>query len=154
MVRIVFRPYTQFRRQRFARQFLTTQASIKFSPDFTMSGNSSPSFGSQQKCSVAQLLFLFFLKRKKKEALVIAQVKTSVPSWPVMESFFKKKKNVLPFLLLSYFRYAVSIYFYICFFFFTTTHTLVELLGPCYKTGRTVVFLLLHRIFRMFVRSV
>jgi len=33
----VFRPYTQIRRQRFARQFRTTQASTKFSPGFTMS---------------------------------------------------------------------------------------------------------------------
>ena len=51
MVRWVFRPYTQVRRQRFARQFRTTQASTKFSPGFTMSENSSPSFGSQLICS-------------------------------------------------------------------------------------------------------
>jgi len=60
MVRWVFRPYTQVRRQRFARQFRTTQASTKFSPGFTMSEHSSPSFGSQLICSLAWL----FLRRQ------------------------------------------------------------------------------------------
>ena len=126
MVRLVFRPYTQFRRQRFARQFLTTQASIKFSPDFTMSENSSPSFGSQQKCSIAQLAFLFFLKKKKKkEALVIALVKTSVPSWPVMGFFLKKKKRLTFFVvkLLSLRRMYLFFFVFIYFFFYYDSHS-------------------------------
>src|ERR1700733_15043309 len=94
MVRLVFRPYTQFRRQRFARQFLTTQASIKFSPDFTMSENSSPSFGSQQKCSLAQLLLYLFKRKKIKAPGHCTKAKHSVPSWPVMQLFLKKASHI------------------------------------------------------------
>ena len=61
MVRWVFRPYTRIRRLRFARQYLTTQASTKISPGFTMPEHSSPSFGSQHQllyCSTFSVCIL------------------------------------------------------------------------------------------------
>jgi len=140
MVRLVFRPYTQFRRQRFARQFLTTQASIKFSPDFTMSENSSPSFGSQQKCSVAQplLYIIFFFKKKRKKYKALGHwLGQNQCSWLAGDAFFFFKKKKKKRLTISYFRYAVCIF--LLKIYIATTHTPVELLRPCYKTGRTVV---------------
>jgi len=46
MVRLVFRPYTQFRRSICTSESLRT--SIRVSPDFVLTRHSSPSFGSQR----------------------------------------------------------------------------------------------------------
>jgi len=118
MVRWVFRPYTQVRRQRFARQFRTTQASIKFSPDFTMSEHSSPSFGSQQKCSLAQLI-IWYIPRDISSICHSPKMRTYMLSWPVMQNVSEKYLQVnnspnkrLTLLLYKYnnyccFRFAV-----------------------------------------------
>lgn len=49
MVRLVFRPYTQFRRSICTSESL--RSSIRVSPDFDLTRHSSPSFGSQHVCS-------------------------------------------------------------------------------------------------------
>lgn len=49
MVRLVFRPYTQFRRSICTSESL--RSSIRVSPDFDLTRHSSPSFGSQHLCS-------------------------------------------------------------------------------------------------------
>ena len=54
MVRLVFRPYTQVWRSICTSEPL--RASIRVSPDFTLLGHSSPSFGSQRICSYSNLL--------------------------------------------------------------------------------------------------
>uniref|UniRef100_A0A6M2DN50 Putative secreted protein n=1 Tax=Xenopsylla cheopis TaxID=163159 RepID=A0A6M2DN50_XENCH len=46
MVRLVFRPYTQFRRSICTSESL--RSSIRVSPDFDLTRHSSPSFGSQR----------------------------------------------------------------------------------------------------------
>jgi len=51
MVRLVFRPYTQVRRSICTSDPL--RASTRVSPGFTLPRHSSPSFGSQQPCSVS-----------------------------------------------------------------------------------------------------
>ena len=53
MVRLVFRPYTQVWRSICTSEPL--RASIRVSPDFTLLGHSSPSFGSQRICSDSNL---------------------------------------------------------------------------------------------------
>src|SRR5579872_4503861 len=54
MVRLVFRPYTQFRRT--ICTSVSLRASTRVSPGFTLLRHSSPSFGSQQICSYSNLL--------------------------------------------------------------------------------------------------
>ena len=49
MVRLVFRPYTHVRRT--ICTSVSLRASIRVSPDFTLHKHSSPSFGSQHRCS-------------------------------------------------------------------------------------------------------
>jgi hypothetical protein len=53
MVRLVFRPYTQFRRT--ICTSVSLRASTRVSPGFTLIRHSSPSFGSQQICSYSNL---------------------------------------------------------------------------------------------------
>ena len=144
MVRWVFRPYTQVRRQRFARQFRTTQASTKFSPGFTMAENSSPSFGSQLKCSIAwlcRLLNVIIYAWDKLQRIhvislcctvcvVARSVHTNIIRVIIVLLSFRRvraynNKKLLLIQLLSIVIYS-------------TTRSPVELLGPCFKTGRTV----------------
>ena len=53
MVRLVFRPYTQIRRT--ICTSVSLRASTRVSPGFTLFRHSSPSFGSQHKCSYSNL---------------------------------------------------------------------------------------------------
>ena len=53
MVRLVFRPYTQFRRT--ICTSVSLRASTRVSPGFTLFRHRSPSFGSQQICSYSNL---------------------------------------------------------------------------------------------------
>ena len=128
MVRWVFRPYTQVRRQRFARQFRTTQASTKFSPGFTMSEHSSPSFGSQLICSLAWLIFDISHEWQIK---AYVRDRAHVRNQPVLHSYCNKTKELAQFC----FRFAVKDEFIVN---NSTTRNPVELLGPCFKTGRIV----------------
>jgi hypothetical protein len=56
MVRLVFRPYTQFRRT--ICTSVSLRASTRVSPGFTLIRHSSPSFGSQQICSYSNLSWM------------------------------------------------------------------------------------------------
>jgi len=103
-----------------------------------MSEHSSPSFGSQQKCSMAQLIFYSVYDDTNNKSICLYKYKHNIPSWPVMQCKLRLtftvliNKNKAGVLLLSLRRmYA--------FCNNATTYTPVELLGPCFKTGRTVV---------------
>ena len=66
MVRLVFRPYAQIKRSICTSKPL--RASIRVSPDFTLSKHRSPSFGSQQECSNSNPYF-----RKSKNRPMVPQ---------------------------------------------------------------------------------
>jgi len=102
-------------------------------------------------------LLIFEVNKKNKSTGHCTESKHSVPSWPVMQPIFflffpkeeekRKKKSVshiekiirkVTFVTPYAFLY-VNIYKYLYIYLQATTYTPVELLGPCYKTGRTVV---------------
>jgi len=71
------------------------------------------------------IFFLFFPKEEEKRK------KKSVSH---IEKIIRKVTFVTPYAFLY-----VNIYKYLYIYLQATTYTPVELLGPCYKTGRTVV---------------
>src|SRR5579871_6176746 len=109
MVRLVFRPYTQFRRT--ICTSVSLRASTRVSPGFTLLRHSSPSFGSQQICSYSNLLQ--------------ANDRSMMPQCLVddTDSHLSASEKCL------YFHYASG-------FYHPNTRIYVRLLGPCFKTGQ------------------
>ena len=117
MVRLVFRPYTQFRRSICTSESLRT--STRVSPGFVLTRHSSPSFGSQHvRSRYAQP----------------SEVKTS------RRCAYRYSKNftesqILPWSLLN--SCKMNLHFHYAFEFeFSITRVHVRLLGPCFKTGQ------------------
>ena len=80
MVRLVFRPYTQVWRT--ICTSVSLRASTRVSPGFTLLKHSSPSFGSYQICSYANLSQKFMVGR-------CCGKKTCLPPWHLILTFIK-----------------------------------------------------------------
>jgi len=117
MVRLVFRPYTQFRRSICTSESLRT--SIRVSPDFVLTRHSSPSFGSQRVCS---------WYAQPSEVSDVQEMRTP---WPTNRKECQTKAMISPQIRnrTLYFHYAFG-------FTFPMTRIHVRLLGPCFKTGQ------------------
>ena len=110
MVRLVFRPYTQFRRSICTSESLRT--SIRVSPDFVLTRHSSPSFGSQRVRSGCAS------SRDENET----PRECGVCPWPDPSSLGSREANL-------YFHCAFR------FSLVPMTRAHARLLGPCFKTG-------------------
>ena len=112
MVRLVFRPYTQFRRSICTSESLRT--SIRVSPDFVLTRHSSPSFGSQRVRSWCAS------SRNENETpreCGVATLRANHPS-----SLGPREADL-------YFHCAFR------FSYVPMTRAHARLLGPCFKTG-------------------
>ncbi|KAL3290459.1 hypothetical protein HHI36_023800 [Cryptolaemus montrouzieri] len=109
MVRLVFRPYTQFRRSICTSESLRT--SIRVSPDFVLTRHSSPSFGSQRVRS--------WCASSRNENETPGNAGRSEGSTVFLCS---RETNF-------YFHYAFR------FSVIPMTRAHARLLGPCFKTG-------------------
>lgn len=113
MVRLVFRPYTQFRRSICTSESLRT--SIRVSPDFVLTRHSSPSFGSQRVRSWC----------------ASSRNEIETPRECGVYICYQKKHSS------SLSLRKVNFYFHCAFRFncvpMTCAHA--RLLGPCFKTG-------------------
>ena len=101
----------------------------KFSPGFTLSRHSSPSFGSQLRyqCSVAQ-----GHNPPKLRGGTLHAIRTKCNlDRPVLRCLYTRH------VVRSRFR-CVLLLMCVSYLLHTWTHIPVELLGPCFKTGRTV----------------
>ena len=107
MVRLVFRPYTQLRRSICTSESL--RSSIRVSPDFNLARHSSPSFGSERMHSG-------FSARNEVDA-------KSRDCAPV--------KGIIPQLRKTAFAFTTPLSLEN-----SMTRASVQLLGPCFKTGR------------------
>ena len=112
MVRLVFRPYTQFRRSICTSESLRT--SIRVSPDFVLTRHSSPSFGSQR---VRSWCASSCNKNETPRECGVATL------WANHSSSLSLCKTNL------YFHYAFR------FSYVPMTRAHARLLGPCFKTG-------------------
>lgn len=120
MVRLVFRPYTQFRRSICTSESLRT--SIRVSPDFILTRHSSPSFGSQRVCSRCTSFYINIKMRCPGNANLYYNI------------------NYLPINCINTIFTFITPLGLIIFIFhkwkiipMTCIH--VRLLGPCFKTG-------------------
>ena len=110
MVRLVFRPYTQFRRSICTSESLRT--SIRVSPDFVLTRHSSPSFGSQRArsgCASA-----------RDERETPRECGAGARAAPILP----RNARDVPSLSLRLRVYS-----------FPMTRAHARLLGPCFKTG-------------------
>jgi len=110
MVRLVFRPYTQFRRSICTSESLRT--SIRVSPDFVLTRHSSPSFGSQRVRS--------WCASSRNENETPRECGSFQKKWP---SSLRPRKADFHFHCA--FRFSVI----------PMTRAHAGLLGPCFKTG-------------------
>src|SRR6056297_636332 len=109
MVRLVFRPYTQIPRWICTSQSL--RASTRVSPGFALLRHSSPSFGSQHKCSHSNLS---------------SEESWSVDGAPLTDPTSDRRSSPLLSLRTGVCHPCTRIY--------------VRLLGPCFKTGERKPF--------------
>lgn len=112
MVRLVFRPYTQFRRSICTSESLRT--SIRVSPDFVLTRHSSPSFGSQRVRS--------WCASSRDENETPRECGAATLRANRSSSLGSRKANL-------YFHYAFR------FSYVPMTRAHARLLGPCFKTG-------------------
>lgn len=110
MVRLVFRPYTQFRRSICTSESLRT--SIRVSPDFVLTRHSSPSFGSQRVRS--------WCASSRNENETPRECEAASRRGP---SSLDRRQG----------RSSLSLRLWVLLVPMTRAH--VRLLGPCFKTG-------------------
>jgi hypothetical protein len=119
MVRLVFRPYTQFRRSICTSESLRT--SIRVSPDFVLTRHSSPSFGSQRVRSRYAPPSKVETSRRCAYNSVLVNL-YRIPSLAMISPQFVTRQIFTFITPLS--------------FTFSMTCVHVRLLGPCFKTGQ------------------